>query len=162
MARIGMLTALALLATAAAVAVPAQAQEGGPVRVEITPLDCRPIDQGVAFNQAPGVEYQPGVDVAGRPVAPADVGGGYAIDLPEEIAFYIDLDMIERIRDRLPATAGKGLKGEATLGAVSIRDGIVMWNGEPMEPSVQRELREACRKLQAQRHEARQRRMQMR
>lgn len=164
MARAGMLMALAVLAGLLWSGAAARAQDaaGEPVRVTITPLDCRPIDQGVTYNQAPGVEYEPGVDATGRPVAPADVGGGYAVDLPDEVSFYITLDLGRRLQDRVPEKARAALQAETVLGAVTIHDGVAYWNGEPMEPSVQRELREACRTLQAQRRAARQRMMQQR
>lgn len=168
MKRMGKLATLAVLAgglvTAAglgtALAADVDATDDGPLRITITPLDCPAIDQGVTYRQPPGVAYEPGVDVYGRAVAPADVGGGYRMDLPEEISFYIGLDLGGRLQDRVPEAARGVLKAETVLGAVTIRDGIVYWNGEPMEPSVQRELREACRTLEAQRRAARQRSMQ--
>ncbi|GAA0568524.1 hypothetical protein GCM10009099_02650 [Caenispirillum bisanense] len=166
-----MLTALAVLAAglaagvagggaAPAAAAEVEATDDGPLRITITPLDCPAIDQGITYRQPPGVAYEPGVDVHGRAVAPADVGGGYRMDLPEEISFYIGLDLGERLQGRVPEAARGALQAETVLGAVTIRDGIVYWNGEPMEPSVQRELREACRTLEAQRRAARQRSMQ--
>ncbi|SOD94143.1 hypothetical protein SAMN05421508_103375 [Caenispirillum bisanense] len=165
MARGGMRATLAVLAglalpVGAAGAAEVTVTEDGPLRITITPLDCSRIDQGIAYRQPPGVEYQPGVDARGRAVAPADVGGGYNIDLPEEISFYLSLDLAERLQERVPEAARGAIKAETVLGAVTIYQGQAYWNGEPMEPSVQRELREACRTLEAQRQAARQRSMQ--
>lgn len=109
---------------------------------------CRQLGADVAYRPEPGVEYQPGVDARGRPVAPADIGGGYAIDLPEQITIPITVDLLGPWRDN---TGAGVVKGEALMGVVTIRDGTAYWNGEPMEPAAQRQIRDACRLLAAQR-----------
>ena len=63
--------ALFLLAAALA-APPAAAHEKA--TVAITRADCARL---VAHRPAPDVAYQPGVDVYGREVVPADLGGGW-------------------------------------------------------------------------------------
>ena len=66
---------------------PAAAQE----RVVITRGECQRL---VRHVPAADVAYAPGVDVRGKPVAPADIGGGYDyMQPPEEIAFDLRVDL---------------------------------------------------------------------
>lgn len=57
--------------------------------VVVTMEDCRNL---VAYTQPPGVEYTPGVDINGNPVASADLNGGYDIKPPEEVTFDVKVD----------------------------------------------------------------------
>jgi len=47
----------------------------------------------VRYVPAPGVDYQPGVDVNGRPVAPADLDGDHRLKLRESIPVIISDDL---------------------------------------------------------------------
>jgi hypothetical protein len=59
--------------------------------IVVTKPDCQRLVQYVPSGD---VEYQPGVDAYGRPVAPADVGGGYGeIKPPDEITFPIQVNL---------------------------------------------------------------------
>ncbi|WP_207478827.1 hypothetical protein [Arenibaculum pallidiluteum] len=44
---------------------------------------------------APDVTYQPGVDVHGRLVAPADIGGGSGFQLPHVLEFQLAVNPLE-------------------------------------------------------------------
>lgn len=116
----------------------------GTTSVTVDARACRKIGQQAAHRQAPGVEYRPGVDVRGKPVAPADIGGGYGIELPEEITIPITVNLDGAWRDR--AAAGT-VTAETLLGVVTIRDGMAFWNGQAIDAEAQADLREACRRL---------------
>jgi hypothetical protein len=59
--------------------------------VAITRADCQRL---VRHVPAPDVAYEPGTDVYGRPVAPAELGGGYGdIRPPDEITFPVEIDL---------------------------------------------------------------------
>ena len=62
-------------------------------RVAITRADCARL---VAHVPAPDVAYEPGVDVYGREVVPADLGGAPRIELPETIVIDIEVDLQAR------------------------------------------------------------------
>lgn len=81
-------SAAVLCAFAGLLPAPAAAAAGQVVTV--TAGDCRRVVSHVA---AADVEYRPGLDVRGRKVAPADLGGGPPIVLPDEIAFDIKVDL---------------------------------------------------------------------
>jgi len=54
--------------------------------IAIARSDC---ELAVRYVTPPGVDYQPGVDVNGRPVAPADLDDGRRLQLPESIPVFI-------------------------------------------------------------------------
>ena len=57
-------------------------------RIEVSRTDCERI---VKYTPAPDVAYKGGVDVHGKPVAPADLNAGSQIKLPDQI--FIDLSL---------------------------------------------------------------------
>ena len=57
----------------------------------ISKQDCQAI---ATYHTPKGVEYQPGVDVNGNRVAPADVSGGFTYSLPAKVAFDIKINPI--------------------------------------------------------------------
>ncbi len=81
---------LAAVLCAFAGLLPAAAAAEHVVKVIARASDCRRV---VAHVASADVEYRPGVDVRGRKVAPADLGGGSPIKLPDEIAFDIKVNL---------------------------------------------------------------------
>ncbi len=88
------------------------------------------------------VAYKPGVDARGKAVAPADLPGSSGIALPETIEIGITVPLAERFgvpRDAL-------YKAEAYVGTVTLRDGKVLFNGQPINPAAEGELVALCAK----------------
>jgi hypothetical protein len=112
---------LALLAAA-----PAMAQE----RLVIRRDAC---DQLVNLSPPADVEYRPGVDARGRPVAPAD--------LPAESNPRVDEIFIEIDAD----TRRRFFAGEASVGVVVIQDNKAYFNGQPLEDREQAMVSQLCR-----------------
>ena len=118
--------------------------------VQISPKDCQ---QLVHHVPSAGVEYTPGVDVHGKSVAPADVGGSYQLDLPQSIDIQIGVDLADRLglRDAkkqgtaTPARRAMPFSGYAPLGTLSIKGNDAYWNGNRMTPQDEAVLSEACR-----------------
>lgn len=99
--------------------------------------------RAVAHVPHAGVAYQPGVDAYGRTVAPADLGGGSSIRIPETIAIDITVDLQKRFG--LPADSRLFLP-EARIGVVEIgRDGKVSFNGELVTGDEHLAIEAACR-----------------
>ncbi len=110
--------ALVLLAAALAAApavAPAAAHEKA--TVAITRADCARL---VAHVPAPDVAYRPGVDVYGREVVPADLGGAPRIELPKTILINIEIDLLQRFG--IPANPAL-YDADAEVGEVAYRDG---------------------------------------
>ncbi len=130
--------ALFLLAAALA-ATPGAAHEKA--TVVITRADCARL---VAHVPDPDVAYRPGVDVYGRAVVPADLGGPARIELPETILIDIEIDLLQRFG--IPASPAL-YDGDAEVGEVAYRDGRFTFNGQPLQDEAQAALAARCQKV---------------
>lgn len=108
--------------------------------ITITNADCAALIRHVP---APGVDYQPGVDVEGNAVAPADLGGAPTIKLPDEVHIPITVDLAARYG--IPATSNL-FKSEAYIGSarVNLKDGRAWFNGQPLSSDEQHALSRLC------------------
>ena len=107
--------------------------------IAISQRDCR---QLARHEPAPDVAFQPGVDVHGNAVAPADLNGGAQISLPEVI--YIPLEVL--IQDRFGIPANSVLyEAKAQVGVVEVRDDKVYYEGQLLNDPETVALEEACR-----------------
>ncbi|NBC31823.1 MAG: hypothetical protein GVY13_04025 [Alphaproteobacteria bacterium] len=122
-----------------AAAVPATAQRNDPVQLVISEDVCRAL---VAHQPAAGVEYQPGVDVHGRPVAPADLPGGLDFVAPEDFVVSITRELAGQFG--IPEDPGV-FEAEAILGTVSFVDGQLFFDGRPLFDPAQALIRRLCR-----------------
>lgn len=97
---------------------------------------CRAL---TAHLPAADVEYKPGADVQGRPVAPAD--------LPAEAASEPGEIRIALARD-LPIGSGDLGASEIVIGevAIDLRTGKAMLNGKPLDQAFQSNIVAACRR----------------
>lgn len=110
-------------------------------RGHITKADC---SQLVEHAPAPDVAYQPGVDVTGNSVAPADLNGGYQLELPETIVIDIEVDLLDRFG--IPANPVL-YDANAVIGRVEYRDGRATFNGQPLQDEAQAELSRRCQEI---------------
>ena len=96
-------------------------------------------------------------------VAPADLGGGYAMALPESIDIQIGVDLADRLalRDSRNANRNGGkspdpvrpdivrkvmpFAGYAPLGTLSVRGNDLYWNDQRLQPQDEALLASACR-----------------
>jgi hypothetical protein len=91
---------------------------------------------------APDVAYAPGVDVRGRPVAPADLPGTGRIDVPDTITFDVAVDLR---RYGLPPFSPL-FQPNVPLGQVTVeRDGRAYFNGQPLQNADSDALARYCR-----------------
>ncbi len=130
--------ALFLLAAALAVA-PVAAHEKA--TVAITRADCARLVEHVP---GPDMAYRPGVDVYGREVAPADLGGAPRVELPETVLIDIEVDLLARFG--IPANEVL-FDPDAEVGEVAYRDGRFTFNGQPLQDQAQAELAARCQEI---------------
>jgi hypothetical protein len=124
---------IALMLSVVAWAAPASAE------IAISRRDCQRL---VNHEPAPDVTYQPGVDVHGRPVVPADLGGGQQIQLPDVI--YIPIEVL--IQDKFGIPANSVLyDATALVGVVEVRGNQVYFEDQPLTDPEIVALEEACR-----------------
>lgn len=119
---------------------PALGAEGATIK--ITKQDCRRLTGHLAD---PGVAYQSGRDVHGKPVVPADLGGAPQITLPATIVIDIEVDLQDRFG--FPAQADS-FEADAQIGVVEVApDGSARFNGQPLQDEVQAELTRRCQEI---------------
>jgi len=133
---LGIAAAACAAALAAFSSVALADPEDGTVR--LTRADCRYV---MRHHPAADVEYKPGVDVYGREVAPADVGGG--IDYgAERFTLNLTFDVFEAYGITPPIAGGEGNVGIGTLRF----DGNKVWfNGQRLNDSEADGLVVLCR-----------------
>ena len=136
--------AVMLAGTAAMAANPSSKGEDFGDLITVTAADCRRL---VAAVPAADVEYRPGVDTKGRPVAPADLAGSPQIKLPDPVV-HIQVDLAGRYG--IPAVAANGAPGayggKVDMGQVTVKDGRAYFNGQPLAPLDQEAIADACKK----------------
>lgn len=110
--------------------------------ITVTKADCRNV---VAHTPDASVAYTPGVTADGRRVAPADLGGGSRIKVPDSFSMQINIDLQERFG--LPANKGQYM-GEINAGKIEFKNGKLTYNGQELATGSQHAIAEACRKLQ--------------
>lgn len=139
---------LFLVAALAVCGGPALAQQDAasqPVRIVITKTDCSRLIRHVP---APDVAYQPGVDVKGRAVAPADMPGSGADAIPGLLPDVLEIPLtIKPMQGATYAKRGSG-DSQATLGTVryDMNKGTFTFNDRPLTSPEQEELSRACQK----------------
>lgn len=107
--------------------------------VVVSRRDC---DRLVKYEQPPGVEYQAGIDAHGRPVAPADLGGGSTIKAPDIIVIPIEV----LVQDRFNIPANSVLwDGTIQAGTVVVKGGQVFYEGQLLGDAETSALGELCR-----------------
>lgn len=115
------------------------AQESGTqnVQVILTPEIC---DEVLRSSSVTSPQYKPGIDVYGRPVAPANVQGDHMYGFEQ-------LSIPLTINPQLFAGAGAAfLSDQVTVGQldVDILSGHVELNGYPLTSDMTDEIRQAC------------------
>lgn len=128
---------------------------GAPVYV--TKADCMAL---VRHHPAPGTAYEPGVDVHGRYVAPADLpGSAGTVTLPERIEFDLRLNPMAYVPAAGPVTNAPAPSGQGQppgrfnntslpLGhvAVDLGTGRATLDGRPLDGDQEKVVSDACRK----------------
>jgi hypothetical protein len=107
--------------------------------IAISRRDCERL---VRHEPAPDIAYQPGVDVHGRPVAPADLGGGSQIELPDVI--YIPIEVLVEGQYGIPANSVL-YDATALVGVISVSGNEVYFEDQPLTDPEIAALEEACR-----------------
>jgi hypothetical protein len=110
------------------------------IRLEVSRQDCERI---VKYTADPDVTYKPGVDVHGKPVAPADLSGSQ-IQIPDQI--YIDLSL--PFKDLLKNYNPKLKNAEVYVGTVEydISSGKLLYNGQELTDPAENAIARECRK----------------
>jgi len=126
----------AALLLAALILAPASAAAQAPVELAV----CRYLPR---HTPTPDVQYRPGVDVHGRPVAPADLPGSAGAAPMERFEIPVTLRFARRLgfatpgADALPATT--------EIGRLTVQGDRILFNGQPIGPAAEADLVAVCR-----------------
>ena len=133
---------IAILAVLLILTVPAAAEERA---ISLDRRDCAGL---VRHALSSDVTYKPGVDARGGKVAPADLGGGNPIDLPERFEIPISIDLGDRLG--IPLGGSANYLARFPVGTVTVaRDGRVAFNGVPLTDDETAELAARCQQTGA-------------
>ena len=114
--------------------------------LRISDDDCRRL---IRHSPSADVAYQPGVDVRGKAVAPANLnanepGGQPELIMPRFVLIPIEVDLFDRFG--LPPD-GETYEADAFIGEVTVDlvTGEAFFNGQPLQDEAQAELAARCR-----------------
>jgi hypothetical protein len=112
--------------------------------VTVSERECRQLVEHIASQD---VNFKPGVDVYGRPVAPANTMTSPIITAPQNFTFDVGVDLK---RFGIPNNSPI-FQPSVGVGKITVEDGgrRVLYNGQPLGNSEQNALAEACKQRAA-------------
>jgi len=119
-----------------------------PVVVAMDTADCRRflVQKGQVaadYQPPPGVNYQPGVDVNGKPVAPADLPGSTGYQLPQTLTLDLKIPFARLLGSRTPPRMGQAEVGLGKM-TLDIASGRLSLDGAPVMPEAEDAILLAC------------------
>lgn len=127
----------------------------GHVHAEASEITVGDPCEGLApYEPAPDVAYQPGVDVEGEAVAPADVAGSDPLVGPDH-KYEIPLEVPLGEATELSAGSGAEQVGDSNIrvGDITVVGDDVLFNGQPLGDESAHAVAEACARRQAEERE---------
>jgi hypothetical protein len=125
-----------------ALVVPSPALAASPPTVD--PSFCRALVKHVPDAD---VAFQPGVDVHGKPVAPADLPGSNDLQLQQPITIPLTADLLKILN--FPANSfpfNTMQRNDINLGTLTVDGNRVLYNGQPLTSDQQDNLAVLCLK----------------
>jgi hypothetical protein len=111
----------------------------------VDPLVCQALTK---HTPEANVAYQPGVDVQGKAVAPADLASSNPLQMPSTINFPLTISLAKALKldpTQYPYNQlGSGT--EASLGMITVEADRVSFNGKPLTDTQQDNLAVLCLK----------------
>ncbi len=132
--RLAWMAGLALLIATAATALAAE-----DLVLRITKEDCARL---VGHAPAPGVAHQPGVDVHGRAIVPADLESSTEFGAADHFLIPLEIDLAARLG--LPANPDR-FEADVFIGVVEVRGARAYFNGRPLQSEAEADLASICR-----------------
>ncbi len=112
--------------------------------LRIAQADCARL---VRHQPAPDVAYQPGIELRGREVVPADLEGGVSVEAPRHFLVPIEIDLADRLG--IPASPDN-FQADAFIGVIEVRGKRAYFNGQPLQNEAEVELATICQEVAGQ------------
>ncbi len=112
--------------------------------VTIRAADCAQLARHVAASD---VAFEHGVDLQGRSVVPADLGGSVRLVSPREFSVPITVDLQKSLG--IPVDPNLFQSQNFTVGVVDWKDGKGYFNGQPLQSEQSAALAALCQKQMA-------------
>jgi hypothetical protein len=111
----------------------------------IDPALCRAL---VNHTPSADVAYQPGIDVHGNAVAPADLPGSPQLEMPQKLNIPITLGLAQALHQNPNSYPYNqfGAGTEAQVGTLTVEGNHVTLNGQPLSGAQQDNLAVLCMK----------------
>ena len=87
--------------------------------------------------------YQPGVDLTGRAVAPADLEENVHMPMPDSLTIDITPDLTKWLPNNNPPY-DRLTNSKINIGTVTLSGDTVTMNGQPLSPAAQENLAVLC------------------
>ncbi len=112
-------------------------------------IDPRACQQLTKYQPDPGVNYQPGVDVNGKKVAPADINSSNLGNIEDQMVIELNNNTAKAFGLNVPQVkTGKVLEPlanpEMIIGYITFENGKPLFNGKPLDNGQQDELAVLC------------------
>jgi hypothetical protein len=114
--------------------------------VYVTRSDCMAL---VRHHPSADATYQPGVDVHGKYVAPADLpAGNTTVTLPDKVQFDLKINPVTYGKTTANATSSNYANTAMSVAHVSVdlKTGQTLLNGKPLDGDQDQYVVDACRK----------------
>jgi hypothetical protein len=121
--------------------------------IDLSREQCRQMI--ISHKPSNSVEYTPGIDVAGNPVAPADLPGSKQFDIGKSVSIDIDLPLRKFAPKNLRQGPGsnkyvrEAIRGSSIhTGTIHIDENNQTWiNGQPVHDEALEEIRKYCTEM---------------
>ncbi len=112
----------------------------------LTPEICNALTAHVPSED---ITYQPGLDVEGRAVVPADLADNNQLVAPDSYSFNLFVPLDEAVTIDAGDNMERIGKSEIDVGTVRVEGNQVYYNDQPLQSEEAHALAEACQELQA-------------
>lgn len=104
--------------------------------------DCRFLQKHVS---AADVAYQPGISKSGKKLAPADLAPTTDFGRVDDVKFTFNVRLNKAVGSGAVGASSSDVLGEAPIGTVEMKNGVLSFNGVPLDDAQTLAISEGCK-----------------
>ncbi len=137
-----------LCVTAAFTLIALNALSLGAQTITVSPSPCQAL---TAHSSRDDVAYEPGVDVSGNAVAPADLNSAEQLDLGADHEYWLPIELpLKNVLNIATTDTLNAIRdSNIGVGSVIVKNGQAYFNGEPLGDAQYHSIAVECEKQQA-------------